>query len=318
MIDLDVTLPNLTWCYAEGCGWRGLIGHEWNPRECGAGSAWGAWWESYAPWILRYARLASASNATAFLLQHELNVAAAACPERWSALIADVRRVYAGLVSAAFLDDILLPVVQAKTTYARQLDFLGIDCYSGPGTLPLIPYGTTSYPHPVLPWQDVNLSTLLAAKKATLPKYADTARWARLQIVCTEVGFPSRPWSYGGGATQGRWRRVADDGHTVLDPADCSVADQCVSTRAQALAFQAFIGAFYDDANTWFDGTFWWLWRADPSAGGLSDDGFTVTGKPAAAVIEEAWRPNASGADPAPESGLDWRCNSDASCELNL
>jgi hypothetical protein len=56
MIDLDVTLPALTWCYATGCGWRGEIGRDWPPSECGAGSKWGEWWSgSYAPFIMHYA-----------------------------------------------------------------------------------------------------------------------------------------------------------------------------------------------------------------------------------------------------------------------
>ena len=56
MIDLDVTLPALTWCYATGCGWRGEIGRDWPPNECGARSKWGEWWSgSYAPFIMHYA-----------------------------------------------------------------------------------------------------------------------------------------------------------------------------------------------------------------------------------------------------------------------
>jgi hypothetical protein len=294
MVDLDVTLPNLTWCYAVGCGWRGEIGKNW-PDACGAGSLWSRWWEdSYAPFILKYAQIANGTNATAFLVQHELNTAAAVCPERWLDLITRVRTVYTGLVSAAFLSDILTPEVQAKPgvhDYVTQFDFLGVDCYTGPGTLPLVKYGRTSYPHAALPWQDWSLSTLVAAKRKTLPAYAETARWAGMQIVCTEVGFAARPWSYGGGYTQGKWPlRRPDDGHTVLDPGDCSVISQCTATRAQALAYEAFIDAFYAAENPWFDGALFWLWRADPTAGGLSDDGFVVAGKPAAAVIEEAWR----------------------------
>jgi hypothetical protein len=212
---------------------------------------------------------------------------------RWSALVASVRKVYGGLVSAAFLADILTETVQTKVApyVVGRLDFLGVDCYTGPGELPLIPYakhGSASYPHPVLPWHDVASDVLRSAKRGTIAQYAQTAAWAKMKIVCTEVGFPARPWSYGGGYTQ--QRAVADDGHADLDAADCSVIDQCVAVDAQALAYAAFIDTFYAPNNTWFDGTLFWLWRADPTAGGLSDDGFVATGKPAAAVVAEAWR----------------------------
>ena len=221
------------------------------------------------------------------------------CPTRWRALISSVRSVYSGLVSAAFLADILTETVQAKVAsyVVGHLDFLGVDCYTGPGELPLIPYAkhsSASYPHPVLPWQDVALNVLSRAKQGTLAQYAQTAAWAKMNIVCTEVGWPARPWSYGGGHTQQLPRSIADDGHADLDAADCSVIDQCVAVDAQALAYEAFIETFYSPNNTWFDGVLFWLWRADPTAGGLSDDGFVATGKPAAAVVAEAWRRAAS------------------------
>jgi hypothetical protein len=96
------------------------------------------------------------------------------------------------------------------------------------------------------------------------------------KIVCTEVGWPSRPWAYSGRA-----------GITVLDPEDGSVVEQCVSTRAQAMAYAGFLATYY--AQPWFDGVLFWMWRADPTAGGGSDDGFVPTGKEAAAVVKAAW-----------------------------
>ena len=213
-----------------------------------------------------------------FLVQHELYTASENCAPRWAQLIADVRAVFGGQVSAAFFGDVLQPAVQTKLGYVRALDWLSVDCYSGPGPLPPVPYGPANYSHPVLPWQDVALATLVAAKRTLLSEYAATAAWAGLKIVCTEVGFQARPWSYS-----------AFSGIEQLDGEDCSVSDQCVSVEAQALAYEAFIAAFYDPANAWFDGALFWLWRADPTAGGLSCDGFGVRGKPAAAVIAEAW-----------------------------
>jgi hypothetical protein len=285
MVDPDMTLPANAWCYTASapshCGWRGQIGQDWGD-DCSDASPWGVWWRgSYAPMILHYAALAAATNVTAFLVQHELYTAAEHCPARWEQLISQVRRIYpTGLVSAAFFGDILDPQVQQTVPYVKMLDFLGIDCYSGPGPLPNIPYGPVNYSHPVLPWQNVELNTLIAAKRTLMAQYEQTAQWAGLQIVCTEVGFQSRPWSYAGYS-----------GVPQLDGADCSVIDQCVSMSAQVLAYQAYLTAFYAPENEWFAGSLFWLWRADPTAGGLSDDGFGVNGKPAVALIRAFWQP---------------------------
>ena len=96
------------------------------------------------------------------------------------------------------------------------------------------------------------------------------------QIVCTEVGWASRPWAYASRAGTGR-----------LDPEDCSVWDQCVSTEAQALAYTAFLQTYY--AQPWFGGVTFWTWRADPTVGGRSDDGFSPAGKRACNVSRGFW-----------------------------
>jgi len=179
MIDLDVTRPDLEWCYTTQrkvpCSgwWRGRIGEGWSALSCDTThGGWGRWFANYADFILQYASLASATNATVFLIQHELSTAAGQCPHLWNKLIADVRAVYPGLVSAAFLANILDPVAQTQAEYAKTLDFIGVDCYTGPGPLRKYPYNTTSYPHPALPWRDVSLDDLVAAKVQTLPDYA--------------------------------------------------------------------------------------------------------------------------------------------------
>ena len=96
------------------------------------------------------------------------------------------------------------------------------------------------------------------------------------KIVCTEVGWASRPWTY-----------IDRAGTPRLDPEDCSVWDQCVSADAQALAYSVFLQTYY--AQPWFDGATLWFWRADPTAGGLSDDGFVPAGKSTAAVTRAFW-----------------------------
>ncbi len=142
-------------------------------------------------------------------------------------------------MSAAFFSDILDPRTQAKAEYVKGYDFLGVDCYTGSGVLPAVPYAPgVSYPHPLLPWHDFDLATLAAAKEQTLAPYAAAAAWSGLKIVCTEVGWQSRPWSYGSYSST-----------FVLDADDGSVPEQCVSTAAQALAYEAFLDTF--SAQEW-------------------------------------------------------------------
>jgi len=90
------------------------------------------------------------------------------------------------------------------------------------------------------------------------------------------VGWASRPWAYKDRA-----------GTVKIDPEDCSVWDQCFSLHAQALAYEAFFRTYY--SQPWFEGVLWWTWRADPTVGGASDDGFSAAGKETAGVIASRW-----------------------------
>ena len=59
----------------------------------------------------------------------------------------------------------------------------------------------------------------------------------------------------------------------------------------QRIAYAAFYEAFAaasaveeggDPEGGWFAGVAWWMWRSDPTSGGLNDQTFTPQGKPAA------------------------------------
>ena len=154
--------------------------------------------------------------------------------------------------------------------WAQDLDYIGIDCYQSIGLPPSAV--------PSAPWQDASLADLIAAAQATMPKFAATsAAYGNKKIVCTELGMPSRPHAY---TTWG--------GVLLLDPEDCSVWDQCVSINAQMLTYQWWLAVYY--AQPWFDGFLFWHWRADPTAGGMSSDGFTVQGKaPILQALKAYW-----------------------------
>ena len=43
------------------------------------------------------------------------------------------------------------------------------------------------------------------------------------------------------------------------------------------------------EAQPWYRGTFFWLWRADPTSGGFADNSPIPNAKEAAAAIANLW-----------------------------
>ena len=265
---------------APGCHWRGEIGTYWGD-DCSDGTPWAAWHEGYLSFSMHYARLAEAWGVDALLLSHELYLPSVKCPARWAALLAAVRGAFSGAVSS------VLPVNKgadpaAEMPWAMDLDFLGVDCYF------VAPLPAGSVPDKLgATWLDVDQATMDAAGEQLMPGLAAfSAALGSKPIVCTELGTSSRPWSY---ATWG--------GQTLPCPEDCSVWDQCVSIRALEIAYTWWLRVYY--AQPWFDGFLFWDWRADPSSGGLSDNGLSPQAKPSVTRLLKAfWTTNASSTSP--------------------
>jgi hypothetical protein len=255
MLDPDWTLPAQNWCRGNpnkqpGCHWRGEIGIFWG-SDCGPGSRWEAFFAGYTAAVLHYARLAQTMAVDVYLLSHELQQAVSQCPALWAQQLAEVRAVFGGKVSTAFNpadDAAVLPPAVTGAAWVQALDFIGVDCYFAP---PLPPYNGSgglnpADVHPPLPWQDLSMAEVLGGFAQLMPQFARlSALTGGKKIVCTEVGWASRPWTYAYRA-----------GTPRLDGEDCSVWDQCVSTNAQAMAYSAFLQTYY--AQDWCDGvTFW-------------------------------------------------------------
>lgn len=276
MIDPDYDLPgNCRQCASPpGPGWRGLVGSDWGD-DCSSGSPWAAWHAQYAnTFVLPLARLAQAAKMDAFLISHELQSAVEHCPDLWASLLSRTRAVFKGQVSVAFNP----PVVdnwRQSLPWITTLDFVGVDCYF-----------PTTVDVPPLPWQDSNVSAVAAAWEAPAAKLAALSAGAGdKSIVCTEIGSQSRPWAYS--------VTVGPRGHEFT-PDQCTVWDQCHSHRAQAIFYDGMFTTLY--SKPWFDGFTLWLWRADPTSGGPSDDAFTPNGKPeTVAVLHDFWGSGAKG-----------------------
>jgi hypothetical protein len=151
----------------------------------------------------------------------------------------------------------VLLVQVSSAAWVHALDLIGVDCYFTP---PLPPWQGPGKlqpgdVHPPLPWQDLNLTVLLAAQAQLMPPFAAlSAATGGKRIVCTEVGWASRPWSYADRAGTGR-----------LDGEDCSVWDQCVSPVAQGLAYETFLQVWSPQGDGEWGLKQWCVWPRLPT-----------------------------------------------------
>ena len=274
MIDPDWTLPSQLGCRTgwpepPGCHWRGEIGYGW-PKiagDCSGDALWMAWHEAYRAYILHYAVLAQELGMAYFILAHELQTPTQNCAAQWSALISSVRSVYDGKLLAAVEGD-ALSAGPAQLAWMRSLDLTGFECYLG---------STAPPPTSNALWEDAPLADLRAGVAAQLPQLANFSRaLGGLDIMCTEVGWMAAPW-----ASEIGWGQVTD-----LSSSDVVALD--VNGASQALAYEAFITEL--EAQPWFAGAWFWLWRADPTAGGLSDNSPVPWAKQSAVAISQLWR----------------------------
>lgn len=258
-------------------GWRGLVGHWWG-SDCGHSSKWAQWHWNYRRFIVRYAKLAQQIGADEFLVSHELESATQQCPALWRELVRAVRKEFSGVVGAAFNAPVIKYVGNVAPWAASNLDYAGVDCYYN-HTIDLSTF--------TVPWQQASQQVVHAEWSSwVLALQNVSVVLGNLPLICTEVGFQSRPFSYSG-AEQTLNPKLFEVAHQWA-PRDCSVAALCANDVAQAIAVQAMFEALY--AQSWFHGFYLWLWRADPTAGGAGDDSYTPRGKLTAAVIEKWWQ----------------------------
>jgi len=92
------------------------------------------------------------------------------------------------------------------------------------------------------------------------------------QVLVLEYGVQSRPNAF-----------HSARGESRPDEGDCSGWLECYDMDAQAESYEGFLRAM--TPKSWFAGVYWWLVRADPSAGGTCDSDYTPAAKPAAAVV---------------------------------
>jgi len=271
MLDPDWSLSAQLGCrtgYPEppGCHWRGEIGSAW-PQEAGDCSgvpAWAAWHANYASFTLHYAELAAELGYDQFVIAHELSTPLVNCAAQWAALIARVRAVFSGDVLT--VANTLTPGAQ-QLSWMATLDAVGYEMYLG-----------SSAPTPASGawWQDASLADMQRGVAAQMPQLANFSRLlGGKKIFATEVGWMAAPW-----ASESGWG-------APFDISNSDVPALNVNGPSHALAYEAFITTV--EAQPWFGGTWFWLWRADPTAGGASDNAPTPWAKDSGTAIAQLW-----------------------------
>ena len=307
----------------NGLLWRGQVGDGWSSNS----SQWAAFFNksephSYYSFILRFAKIAQQAGADEYFVSHEDVQAVKTAPAHyWRELVRDVRKVFKGKVATAlnwgpFISSPFLEEKVFVPVWLEDLDYLGVDCY--------FPNAQGQDVNNTRPWNDLpKLSDLVAGWHTPIKNYGTKAglsivdamsNYSKLigskqpagmmEIVCTEVGYQSKPAPW-----------VNPAGTDQPDDASCDVQSQCVNTKAQALTYETLFSALYP--QKWFKGFYLWLWRADPSSGGMSDDQFGPQGKVETMhVLNKYWKSDDT-VEVVFACTTDLDCNNGGSCSAS-
>ncbi|KAK1858176.1 hypothetical protein I4F81_000787 [Pyropia yezoensis] len=165
----------------------------------------------------------------------------------WRTLVADVRGLYQGPVTYAANWDSYQTI-----TWNDVLDFIGIDTY-----FPLIPPQDPPVQH-TLPQLLDGWSWVFRAMSDWHERTAPDAAVVFLETGCRSIrGAAAAPWD--------------------------SEVDGTVDTTEQSRYYRSLFAMA--GRYPWVAGHFPWHWEAEPEHGGPTDGGYTLWGKPAAAVV---------------------------------
>ena len=229
--------------WVESGEWRALI----DPKT---DEGWSRWTQSYANFVLDWARLAESEHAEIFSAGVELRswVTSGHAPS-FLALIDRIRGVYHGLVTySANWDDV------DQTIILGALDLIGINAF-----------------YPLADRDRATEGELLAGGERVRAKVHALAETWRKPVLFTEIGYTTRPdpairpWEWPDAMHQPR-----------------------VDQHAQALAYRALVRPLLDEPD--FAGFFVWRVYADPDdVSQEAEWGFSPRGKLAERVVRDAF-----------------------------
>ncbi len=209
---------------------------------------WKALEASYDDFILTYAELAQETQVALFCIGTELERFVEHRPEYWKRLISKIRKVYKGkLTYAANWNE------YTKTSFWKELDYIGIDAY--------------------FPLSEEKNPTVGQLKEAWQPwkdnifKLSNTVK---RPVLFTEFGYRSIDF-------------------TARKPWLADRHEQKVNLEAQVIAKKALFSEFWTE--DWFAGGYVWKWFIDHTkSGGNTNNQFTPQNKPAQQVITDFYK----------------------------
>lgn len=222
--------------------WRGHI------KPAGA-DGWEAWFKSYGEFILHYARMAQEHKVEALVIGLELASSSWGQPQRWEALIQEIRAVYQGkIIYAANWNE------AEGVTFWDKVDWIGIQFFP-----PLTESLEPSY------------DELAKSIDAQLDVYEKLSRKYQRPVVLTEYGYKSI-------------KAAAISPHTWPEhlPEEARSYDEGV----QALAFKALFNRV--GRRDFIQGIYLWKWFTDVNTDEEGRIGFSPRGKKAASVMKAA------------------------------
>lgn len=203
------------WLRRSGGKWRGDI-------EMESDEDWDKWFENYSNFILHYARVAQKSNIEMLCIGTELLHSAVEFPDKWRALINEIRKVYSGKLTygANFY------LEYEAVTWWDAVDYIGIQAY-----------------FPLASDENPELDQLKNGWKPHMAKMKEISQKYGRPIILTEVGYrndvkaASEPW---------------------LWPSQIDQNSIEVSDKIQADCYRALFESCWNE--DWLAGVFFWKW----------------------------------------------------------
>jgi hypothetical protein len=218
---------------------------------------WNRWWQSYSAFILHYAKLAEEKHVPIYCLGCEMK-STEEFEDQWRKLIADVRKVYSGLLTYDVNHD-----SENNVHWWDAVDFISVSAYYA-----IRPSNDRPLEDAVK--QTTPVDEIVAGLQRVKKQLSQiSAKWHKpILFIETGVlnvrGFARYPWSH-------------TDEH----------AENPIDEQEQANFYQAMCQAFWDEP--WFMGFTWWEWPAqlpDPNHPPGTRT-FSVDGKKAEAVLRD-------------------------------
>lgn len=198
-------------------GWRSNISFEDK-------NDWNSWFVDYRKNMIHFAKLAQKTNVHLFCIGTELRSSLQQNPEKWLALIKEIKTVYKGkLTYAANWDDDL-----NFSDFWKEMDYIGIQAY-----------------YPLTKNSSPNLKEIKDGWNIHIDKLKSISKKHNKQILFTEVGYRNdnfatqNPWEWGN-FLQRFYRKKSD--------------------KTQMLAYIALYEKLWN--KDWFAGTFPWEWKS--------------------------------------------------------